>query len=157
MRDALPAEIANEPSAEPPEPDDTAWDEDGSTAGGDAQRRTIRRVLAGMGALILAALAVPIVVAVLHRQDPGVEVRYVIPAGTAERLEAGETVDVLPQRIDLRTQDTLIIVNDDDDTFAVGGLSVAGEQTMTYRFSKPGTYSGACQLHPGGNVDIVVQ
>ena len=106
MRDALPAEIANEPNAEPPDPDDTAWDEDGSTAGGDAQRRTIRRVLAGMGALILAALAVPIVVAVLHRQDPGVEVRYVIPAGTAERA-SGTHRTPKGQRLRERWADTV--------------------------------------------------
>lgn len=157
MSDALPAERTNEPSDAYAEPQEGDWDAPSvGAAPGDAQRRTIRRVLAGMGALIVAALAVPIVVAVLHRPAPGVEVRYVIPPGTAERLAAGEQVDVLPQRIDLRTQDTLVIVNEDDETFAVGGLSVAGEQTMTYHFSKPGTYSGACQLHPGGNVDIVV-
>ena len=57
---------------------------------------------------------------------------------------------------DLRTQDTLIIVNQDDETFAVGGLTVRADQTMTYHFARPGRYGGACELHPGSNVDIVV-
>lgn len=113
-------------------------------------------MLAAVGAVLVVVVAVPLLAALLHRQAPGVEVRYVIPNGTADRLDAGEAVDVLPQQIDLRTQDTLIIVNQDDETFAVGGLTVRADQTMTYHFARPGRYGGACELHPGSNVDIVV-
>jgi hypothetical protein len=136
------------------------WDEPGPHAGagaaGDAQRRLARRMLAGIGLLLLAVLAVSALAAVLHRQEPGVEYRFVIPHGTAERVAAGEAVDILPARIEMRTQDTLVIENRDHEPFSVGGLRVAGEQTMTYRFSKPGSYGGSCQLHAGGTVDIVV-
>lgn len=126
-----------------------------STAAG-AQRRLARRMLAGIGALLVAAIAIPVLVGLLHRPAPGVEYRYVIPHGTAERLAAGEVVQALPERIELRTQDTLIIENQDHDAFSVGGLVVGGSQTMTYNFSKPGSYGGTCELHATGSVDIVV-
>lgn len=135
------------------EPADAA---EGVTAAGGAQRRMARRILAAIGALVVLVTAVSISAAVFHRQDPGLEYRYVIPHGTAERLAAGEDVEVLPARIEMRTQDTLVIENRDHDTFAVGGLRVGPEQTMTYTFSKPGNYGGSCQLHEGGSVDIVV-
>lgn len=69
---------------------------------------------------------------------------------------AGEDLEVLPARIVLRTQDTSVLENQDHDTFAVGGLRVGPDQTMTYTFSEPGNYGGSCQLHEGGSVDIVV-
>ena len=135
------------------DPDDDAV---GGRSVGEAQGRMARRMLAAIGALVVLVTAVSILAAVFHRQDPGIEYRYVIPHGTAERLAAGEDVEVLPARIELRTQDTLVIENQDHDTFAVGGLRVGPEQTMTYTFSKPGNYGGSCQLHEGGSVDIVV-
>jgi len=140
--------------------DDPAFfdDEDpgGPSSAAGAQRRLARRMLAGIGVLILLVTGVAVLATVLHRQEPGVVYTYVIPHGTAERLAAGEDFDILPSRIEMRTQDTLVIDNQDHDAFSVGGLRVAAEQTMTYRFSKPGSYGGSCELHAGGSVDIVV-
>jgi len=133
--------------------------DDAGTASSDtaaAQRRLVRRMLAGIGALILVVLAGSGLAAVLHRPEPGVEYRYVIPHGTAERIAAREPVEVLPARIELRTQDTLVLENEDHEPFSVGGLRVGAGQTMTYRWSEPGNYGGSCELHNGGKVDIVV-
>ena len=128
----------------------------GPSDGAGAQRRAARRLLAAIGALVVVVLVGAGVAAVLHRPEPGVEYRFVIPHGTAERIAAREPVQVLPERIELRTQDSLVIDNQDHEPFSVGGLRVGPEQTMTYRWSRPGSYGGSCELHNGGKVDIIV-
>lgn len=82
---------------------------------------------------------------------------YVIPAGTAERIAAGETVEIVPQRLEVHVGDTIRVRNDDSKASNVGIFYVEAGQTVTMRFSSPGTVKGVCDIHPSGEfiIDVV--
>ena len=110
--------------------------------------------------LVLAALAVLFAAGFLHGcgdDDPPRTVEVVVPAGTQERLDAGEPVVVMPARIDLQVGDTLRIRNDDEVDQTVGPyfVSAGGEIELTY--SVPGRYEGYCPLSEGERYEIVVE
>lgn len=110
--------------------------------------------------LLLVALATLAVAVALtgcggdERQPQTVEV--VVPAGTQDRLDAGETVTVMPALVELRVGDTLLIRNEDDVDQSVGPYLVAagGELQLTYRV--PGRYEGYCPVSEGERYEIVV-
>lgn len=85
-----------------------------------------------------------------------VEHRYVIPPGTAERVAAGEQVDVIPLRIEAMVGETIEIVNEDDRVNQVGVFVVGPGQTVRQRFTTPGVLEGACDVHPQGTFTIEV-
>ena len=88
------------------------------------------------------------------RQAQTVEV--VVPAGTQDRLDAGETVDVMPARIELRVGDTLLLRNEDDVDQTVGPYFVAAGRILSLRYSVPGRYEGYCPLSGSDGYEIVV-
>jgi plastocyanin len=107
------------------------------------------------GGVALAALVVLLLVALpgLRTETIAVEV---VP-GTAERLAAGETVDLLPRTLEVAVGDRLEIVNRDAVTHEVGPYTVAAGQTLRQTFTSVGTLEGACTLHPSGAITIVVR
>lgn len=107
-------------------------------------------------ALVLVASIAGLVVAV-QAQRSGEVVRVEVAAGTADRLEAGESVELLPATLEVAVGDQLEIVNDDDVVHQVGPYTVAPAQTLRQRFTSPGTLEGACTLHPSGEIRIVVR
>ena len=82
---------------------------------------------------------------------------YVIPAGTGERLDAGERIEIIPAELEVRVGEVLRIVNLDQRGHAVGAFYVAGGETLTQRFSSPGELSGDCSIHPSGSFTLVVR
>lgn len=82
---------------------------------------------------------------------------YTVPAGTGDRMDRGEDVDVLPAALDAAVGDVLTIVNEDDRGHVVGLFFVGPGETLTQRFASPGTYRGRCSVHPSGEVTITVQ
>jgi hypothetical protein len=84
-------------------------------------------------------------------------VEIVVPAGTQDRLAAGETVVVMPARLDLRVGDTLLIRNEDDVVQSVGPYSVEPGGAMQLTYGAPGTYEGYCPLSEGERYQIVVE
>jgi hypothetical protein len=109
--------------------------------------------------LLLVALVALLAAGVLagcgdDRQPQTVEV--VVPAGTQDRLDAGETVAVMPALIELRVGDTLLIRNEDDADQTVGPyfVTAGGEISLTY--SVPGRYEGYCPVSEGERYEIVV-
>lgn len=115
------------------------------------RRRTLRLVLGG---LVLLVAAGAIAGCREDRQAQTVEV--VVPAGTQDRLDAGETVDVMPARIELRVGDTLLMRNEDDVDQTVGPyfVTAGGELSLTY--SVAGRYEGYCPLSGTDGYEIVV-
>jgi hypothetical protein len=87
----------------------------------------------------------------------GATLHYVIPAGTGARLDAGEEVEILPASLTVRVGDVIRIDNLDDRTHAVGPFSVGSGQSLTQRFSSPGTLEGVCSVHPDGRLRLVVE
>ncbi len=80
-----------------------------------------------------------------------------VPLGTAARIAAGESVELLPARLELTVGDTLEIRNHDLEAHDVGPYTVGAGQALTQTFATPGVLQGICTLHPDGEVTIVVR
>lgn len=121
-----------------------------------------------MGAkpLTLLMIAAAVVVAscgsgseALVVDDTGTEsatYEFLIPAGTGDRIEAGELVEILPARLDVQVGETIRIVNEDSRGHFVGIFYVGEGETVTQRFASPGEFQGACTVHPSGQLSLVV-
>lgn len=81
---------------------------------------------------------------------------YLIPAGTADRIAAGEGVEIVPAELVVRVGESIRIVNEDDTDHLVGLFFVGAGQTLTQRFRSPGTLEGECSVHPSGQFSITV-
>ena len=79
-----------------------------------------------------------------------------IPRGTGARIDRGEPVDVIPQRLVAHAGDTLRVVNRDTRDHTIGPFFVSAGQTMETALASPGTYTGACSLHRSRQLAIVV-
>jgi plastocyanin len=81
---------------------------------------------------------------------------FVVPVGTEAALDAGETVELVPQVLDVRVGDSIRIRNEDVSTAQVGIFNVAAGETVTMRFTTPGELVGECDVHPSGEFRIRV-
>ena len=81
---------------------------------------------------------------------------YVIPAGTADRITAGETVEILPAQLVVRVGEVIRVVNEDDAGHFVGIFYVGAGETVTQRFASSGDFSGFCTIHPSGQISLHV-
>lgn len=82
---------------------------------------------------------------------------FVIPAGTGDRIQAGEDVEIVPRELVVMVGDSLRIVNEDDQGHAVGVFYVGSGETLTQRFDSPGVLEGLCDIHPSGTFTLRVQ
>ncbi|MFZ4519138.1 MAG: cupredoxin domain-containing protein [Microthrixaceae bacterium] len=89
--------------------------------------------------------------------DGAVTHEYVIPFGTAQRLEGGEKITIVPQTLNVKVGDSIRIRNDDAYGSQVGIFHVGAGETVTMKFTKPGTLTGACDVHPSGVFTIDVK
>lgn len=85
------------------------------------------------------------------------EYDYVIPRGTAERIEGGESVEIVPRELVVRVGEAIRIVNDDVDGHVVGVFYVGAGETLTQQFTAPGELSGQCSVHPSGEFTLRVE
>lgn len=83
--------------------------------------------------------------------------RYVIPAGTGARLDAGEPVSLLPARIAAHVGEVLRIRNDDTRGYLLGPFYVGPRETLEQRFTSAGTFTGTCEVHPSGQLVLTVE
>ena len=118
--------------------------------------RAGRRTLALLAVAALALIVLPLALSRLVEQPAGQEHRFDIPRGTADRVLAGEPVEVLPADLSFRLRDRLVVVNHDDRPHQVGPFTVAPGERLDRRFSEALSFSGYCSLHPGGNLQIEV-
>jgi plastocyanin len=81
---------------------------------------------------------------------------FVIPAGTGERLLAGEGVEVLPATLRARVGEVLRIVNQDEQGHLIGAFYVRAGETLVQRFTAAGTFEGECSVHPSGRFVLEV-
>ena len=81
---------------------------------------------------------------------------FVIPAGTADRIDAGEEVEIVPQELVMQTGESIRIVNEDEVGHVVGVFYVGAGETLTQRFDTPGELSGECSVHPSGSFTLRV-
>lgn len=82
---------------------------------------------------------------------------FVIPPGTADRIAAGEEVEIVPAELDVHVGDSIRIVNDDSEGHVVGLFYVGAGETLTQRFNSEGVLEGECSVHPSGEFTLVVE
>jgi|HigsolmetaAR201D_1030396.scaffolds.fasta_scaffold07583_4 hypothetical protein len=87
----------------------------------------------------------------------GREVVFTIPAQTSVRLAAGEDVQVLPETIVLKRNDTLIIHNEDSESVQIGPFLVMPGQRFIQQYYNRGTYELLCSVHKGDQIRIIVE
>lgn len=81
---------------------------------------------------------------------------YVIPEGTADRINRGEPVTIVPAELTVVVGDTIRIVNDDVVDHVVGVFYVRAGSTLTQQFRSAGTLAGDCSVHPSGAFSLTV-
>jgi len=81
---------------------------------------------------------------------------YLIPAGTADRIAAGEPVNILPAQLEVTIGEVIRIVNEDDEGHFVGIFYVGAGETVTQRFVAEGEFVGTCSVHPSGELTLNV-
>ena len=86
------------------------------------------------------------------------EYRIVIPAGTGDRIAAGENPAIVPPEIHLTLgeKDTLVIENRDTVGHTIGDFWVGTGETVRQKFQTPGVYLGLCTVHPAQQIQIIV-
>lgn len=82
---------------------------------------------------------------------------FVIPPGTGERIENGETVEIVPAELTVEVGESIRIENDDTEDHVVGVFFVAAGETLTQRFNSAGELSGECSVHPSGQFTLLVE
>lgn len=95
----------------------------------------------------------------LTLDDASLEVadfNYVIPAGSGELIDAGEVLDILPQRLEAKVGQIIHIANEDDRGHLVGPFFIGAHEELSQRFSSPGELSGECSVHPSGQFVVSV-
>jgi hypothetical protein len=111
--------------------------------------------------LVVVAMALVCVAATSCGSDDAAKVapkvvELVVPAGTQARLDKGETVEVMPAKLEFRVGDTLRIRNDDVADQYMGPYLVLAGQQFELRFGAPGRYAGLCSLSGGSSYEIVI-
>ena len=104
----------------------------------------------------------------------GIALLWSVPAGAADPASAVATAKPVAtvhiknfayheNKITIHTGDTVLFINDDDDAHTVtasdksydsGGMDMGA--TFTRTFTKPGTYSYFCALHPWMKAVVIV-
>ena len=95
----------------------------------------------------------------LLAEDPSTEdaeYSYVIPAGTADRIRQGVSVEILPATLEVRVGESIRIVNEDDEGHFIGIFYVGPGETVTQRFASAGEFVGNCTVHPSGTLTLRV-
>ena len=106
--------------------------------------------------VVLAVIACVAVVGVLSVASQPETYEVVIPAGTSDKLEAGEDVELLPAQVRLSVGDSLVVTNNDDRLQTVGPLTVRPGETLAFTFTTAGRFSEACSVHPSRSVTFIV-
>lgn len=80
-----------------------------------------------------------------------------IPAGAGDRIERGEPLDILPRELVAQLNETIIIVNQDDQAHLLGPWFVGAGETLRQRFTTAGVFEDECTVHPSGQFTVVVE
>lgn len=81
---------------------------------------------------------------------------YTIPAGTGERIDDGEDVEIVPSRLVLRVGDRFVVHNEDDRRHVVGPYVVGAGETLEQQFTTIGILRGKCTVHQSRELEIIV-
>jgi len=89
-------------------------------------------------------------------EETSFEHDFVIPLGTADRIAAGEAIEIVPAELVVEVGDAVRIVNEDSADHVVGVFFVAAGETLTQRFNNAAVLEGECSVHPSGSFTLRV-
>jgi hypothetical protein len=112
-------------------------------------------VVAGIAFIWVISVATLKQIAAVVRPPQRVEV--VIPLGTADRVRAGQAVDVIPANLSFVMGDVLVLKNQDTALHTIGPYQVAPGQTLSIPLDDPTPPSFTCSIHPSGVLNLQVQ
>lgn len=149
-----------------PEPDDREAEIAAGVEAPLVRRSGRRTALAVLAALTPIVLAVGIVTMLALRDGGGdgtsavargQTYTYVIPAGTAEKMRNNQIVaDILPEYVNLRVGDRIVVENQDSATHTFGPITVRANETTSVDFINPGLYFGLCTVGTHDSITIQV-
>lgn len=121
----------------------------------DIARRVLRTLTA---ALLVPALGVTAIACGSDGEAKPKKqvVEIIVPAGTQDKLDRGELVDVMPAELNFRVGDVLRMRNDDSVDQYVGPYRVQAGTELELTFGAPGRYGGLCNLTGGSGYKIVI-
>lgn len=85
-----------------------------------------------------------------------IDYSFTIPEGSGEAIDRGEPLDILPQSLEVQVGEVLELVNQDDRGHLIGPFFVGAGETLRQRFNAPGSFIGACTVHPSGEFVLTV-
>jgi len=85
------------------------------------------------------------------------EIALVIPAGTAEKVAAGETEPSIPQEMSFVQGDTLIVQNDDTADHQLGPLFIPAGSRASLPLQKASNFEYDCSFQPDQLFGITVR
>lgn len=83
--------------------------------------------------------------------------QWVIPKGTAEKVNVGTHDPIFPSVMYAKVGQTIRIVNEDRIGYTVGPFYVGPYQTMEQVLRRPGTFEGVCSTHYGARFLLIVE
>ncbi|MGA7435368.1 MAG: hypothetical protein WBW44_07055 [Solirubrobacterales bacterium] len=79
-----------------------------------------------------------------------------IPKGASDLVAQGKTVPGIPDRIEGKVGDTLLVDNRDDSTQFVAGFAVSPHQVLKIPLNREGEYETTCSVHRDQSIKMVV-
>ena len=122
----------------------------------DISRPTVRHLA---GAALIILLAVAAVACGGSDGSSGAKpkvVEIIVPAGTQDKLDRGEIVDVMPALLEFRVGDTLRVRNDDSHVQYAGPYRVLPGEQFELVYGAPGRYGGLCDLSGNSRYEIII-
>ncbi len=92
---------------------------------------------------------------VLESPD-SIDYAYFIPAGTGDRIDNGEVIEIMPNELDVVVGEVIEIVNEDDQGYIVGPFYVGPQETMRQKFLSAGEFTGRCAVSSSGDIVLRV-
>jgi hypothetical protein len=85
------------------------------------------------------------------------DVDFIVPYGTGDRIDAGESVELMPDDLTMRVGETIRITNLDNRGHVVGVFYVGANEVLVQKFTSPGVLSGECSLNDSGVFTLTVE
>lgn len=113
-------------------------------------RAIMTRVVISMTlGVVLAGITTEVAYRLLKRENRAPErIELVIPAGTAQRVAAGQASPALPTNMTFVVGDTLVVVNQDNVDHQLGPLWIPAGNSATMHLETEETFAFECSFQP---------
>jgi hypothetical protein len=110
-------------------------------------KRILLSVLLGM---VLGVITTEVAYRIFKRENRApARIELIIPAGTAERVAAGQAPPSIPANMNFVVGDTLVVVNQDKVDHQLGPLWVPPGASASMNLSSESNYMLECSFQPG--------